>query len=79
MMFSNNKDCVHLDSSSRRYAVIHVDKTIPWIEKYSADGNFDRLVDFIESDDGASAILLNMKLLSKNLSFTRVELLRLKH
>jgi len=61
MMFSNNKDCVHLDSSSRRYAVIHVDKTIPWIEKYSADGNFDRLVDFIESDDGASAILYHFK------------------
>ena len=61
MMFSNNKDCVHLDASSRRYAVIHVDKSVAWIEKYSEDGNFDRLIDFIESDEGASAILYYFK------------------
>ena len=55
-MFSNNKQCLHLDTSSRRYLVIHIDKTNKWLEEFTEDGNFERLYDFIQDDDNIRAI-----------------------
>ena len=56
ILLSNNPQCLHLDDSSRRYLVIHVDKSTEWIEKFTADGHFIKLLDFINSDKGLSAL-----------------------
>ena len=55
-MFSNNKMCLHLDNSARRYLVIHLDKTNKWLEEFTEAGNFEKLYDVIDSDEGIRAI-----------------------
>ena len=55
-MFSNNKLCLHMDNSSRRYLVIHLDKTNKWLQEFTEAGNFEKLYDVIDSDEGIKAI-----------------------
>jgi len=43
MVFSNDKDCLHVDTSSRRYLVIHCKTTAKEVEKMSDRGDFDPL------------------------------------
>jgi hypothetical protein len=48
MIFSNDKDCLHIDTSSRRYLVIHCKTTAKEIEKITADGVFDEIFKTID-------------------------------
>jgi|TARA_Y100000296_G_scaffold85610_1_gene122053 hypothetical protein len=43
IVFSNDKDCLHVDTSSRRYLVIHCKTTAKEVEKMSDRGDFDPL------------------------------------
>ena len=43
IVFSNDKDCLHVDQSSRRYLVIHCKTTTKEIEKMAEAGDFDPL------------------------------------
>jgi len=48
MVFSNDKDCLHVDTSSRRYLVIHCKTTAKEVEKMSEGGDFDPLWEMLE-------------------------------
>ena len=50
MMFSQDKQCLHLDTSSRRYLVIHVDMEVPELLKITKEGVFEELYNFINGD-----------------------------
>ena len=50
MIFSNDKDCLHVDTSSRRYLVIHCKTTAKVIEKITADGVFDEIFKKIDEE-----------------------------
>ena len=50
MIFSNDKDCLHVDTSSRRYLVIHCKTTAKEIEKITADGVFDEIFKKIDQE-----------------------------
>ena len=50
MIFSNDKDCLHVDTSSRRYLVIHCKTTAKEIEKITADGVFDEIFKKIDEE-----------------------------
>jgi len=43
IVFSNDKDCLHVDQSSRRYLVIHCKTTAKEVEKMAEAGDFDPL------------------------------------
>ena len=43
MVFSNDKDCLHVDQSTRRYLVIHCKTTTKEVEKMAEAGDFDPL------------------------------------
>ena len=43
MAFSNDEDCLHIDTSSRRYLVIVVKTSVKEIEKMTDNGDFKRL------------------------------------
>ena len=48
MVFSNDKDCLHVDTSSRRYLVIHCKTTAKEVEKMSDRGDFDPLWEMLD-------------------------------
>jgi len=43
IIFSNDKDCLHVDTSSRRYLVIHCKTSAKEVEQMSEAGDFDPL------------------------------------
>ena len=43
LVFSNDKDCLHVDTSSRRYLVIHCKTTAKEVEKMTDRGEFEPL------------------------------------
>ena len=43
IVFSNDKDCLHVDQSTRRYLVIHCKTTTKEVEKMAEAGDFDPL------------------------------------
>ena len=47
MIFSNDKDCLHIDTSSRRYLVIHVKTTAKQVEEIADKGTFARLWEIV--------------------------------
>jgi len=49
-MFSNEKDCLHIGKSARRYMVIHQDLSVKDLQKLNDDGTFRRFYEFINSD-----------------------------
>tara|TARA_R100001369_G_scaffold58324_1_gene85175 strand:+ start:3816 stop:6374 length:2559 start_codon:yes stop_codon:yes gene_type:complete len=53
LIFSNKKACLHLDNSSRRYAVMYVDWNEKDFEQWEEEGRFATLVNWLE-DGGAS-------------------------
>jgi|TARA_Y100000296_G_scaffold1781_1_gene1948 hypothetical protein len=50
IVFSNDKDCLHVDQSSRRYLVIHCKTTTKEIEKMADRGDFDPLWEMLEKN-----------------------------
>ena len=48
MIFSNDMDCLHIDTSSRRYLVIHVKTTTKEIERIADTDTFGKLFGIIE-------------------------------
>ena len=48
--FSNEKDCLHISNSARRYLVIHQDISINELKGFEEDGTFADLYEFIHSD-----------------------------
>ena len=47
MIFSNDKDCLHIDTSLRRYLVIHVKTTAKQVEEIADKGTFARLWEIV--------------------------------
>ena len=48
--FSNERDCLHISESSRRYLVIHQDIEVKELEIMEREGSFKRLYEIIDSD-----------------------------
>jgi len=48
IVFSNDKDCLHVDTSSRRYLVIHCKTTAKEVEKMADSGAFEPLWKMLE-------------------------------
>jgi len=52
IIFSNDKDCLHVDTSSRRYLVIHCKTTTKEVEKMAEAGEFDPLWKMLDEHPG---------------------------
>ena len=48
-VYSNKKDCLHLDPGTRRYYVIHVKWKTEDFEKWDKEGKFDELFQWLEN------------------------------
>ena len=49
-IFSNDKDCLHVDTSSRRYLVIHCKTTAKEVEKMADAGVFEPLFKLLDEN-----------------------------
>ena len=60
-VFSNEKDCLSLNTGSRRYFVAHVKHDVAAVEKITEEGKFDELFDFIEQGKGINYLYHHFK------------------
>jgi len=61
MLFSNDTAVLSVSNGSRRYFFVNIQKTEEEIVEKSDDGTFEKMWNFVDSDEGASALLHHFK------------------